>query len=257
MAFLYNNILHIPERSILDKRLTKAFFLKNFSLSAAEKKLLNNDIQSMTWLASIKPSTANIPLVINENYKYEEIQIMLCKVEDNALNALSEKCMILFQKYIPYQMLVIVEDANEFKINVCDKRINKAETNKRTIERSFITNTISKLYKNDLNESFFKALHFNNLDKTNLELLYKNYVQAVVQFQAASITGSYQKRTNKRTVEDMQNLEAIEVLERDIVSLSSQIKKASQLNEKVQLNIQIKNKRDKIEALKQMLKTNS
>jgi len=257
VAFLYNNILHIPERSILDKRLTKAFFLKNFSLSAAEKKLLNNDIQSMTWLASIKPSTANIPLVINENYKYEEIQIMLCKVEDNALNALSEKCMILFQKYIPYQMLVIVEDANEFKINVCDKRINKAETNKRTIERSFITNTISKLYKNDLNESFFKALHFNNLDKTNLELLYKNYVQAVVQFQAASITGSYQKRTNKRTVEDMQNLEAIEVLERDIVSLSSQIKKASQLNEKVQLNIQIKNKRDKIEALKQMLKTNS
>lgn len=253
MAFQYNNILHIPERSILDKRLTKAFFLKNFSLSATEKKLLNNNIQNMTWLASIKPSTANIPVVINENYKYEEIQIMLCTVEDNTLKALAEKCMILFQKYIPYQMLVIVEDANEFKINVCDKRINKNEPSKRTIEHYFNTDSLSKLYKNDINESFFKALHFNNLDKTNLELLYKSYIQAIVQFQAASITGSYQKRTNKRTIEDMQNLEAIELLERDIISLSNQIKKENQLNQKVQLNIKIQEKRKEIQSLKDTL----
>ena len=253
MEFLYNNILHIPERSILDKRLTKAFFLKNFSLSAAEKKLLNNDIQSMTWLASIKPATANIPVLINADYKYEEIQIMVCTVTDNKLNDIAEKCMILFQKYIPYQLLVIVEDANEFRINVCDKRINKAETNKRTIERYFNTISLSKLYKNDLNESFFNALHFNNLDKTNLELLYKSYIQAVVQFQAANITGSYQKRTNKRTDEDMQNLEAIELLERDITSLTSQIKKENQLNEKVQLNIKIQEKRKKIQSIKDTL----
>ena len=51
----------------------------------------------------------------------------------------------------------------------------------------------------------------------------------------------------------MERLEAIEQLQQDILSLTNQIKKVSQLNEKVQLNIQIKNKRDKIEALKQML----
>ncbi|MDO5970169.1 DUF4391 domain-containing protein [Flavivirga aquimarina] len=253
MAFQYNNILNIPERSILDKRLTKAFFLKNFSLSTAEKKLLNNNIQSMTWLASIKPATINIPAIINSDYNYEEIQIMVCTIADNKLNELAEKCMTLFQKYIPYQMLVIVEDTNEFKINVCDKRINKAETNKRTIDRFFITNNLSKLYKNNLSELFFKALDFKNLDKTNLELLYKSYIQAVVQFQAASITGSYQKRTNKRTAEDMQNLEAIELLERDIISLTSQIKKENQLNEKVQLNIKIQEKRKEIQSLKDTL----
>ena len=36
MSFSFNNILNIPERSILDKRLTKAFFLKNFDLSVTE-----------------------------------------------------------------------------------------------------------------------------------------------------------------------------------------------------------------------------
>tara|TARA_R110002049_G_scaffold275725_1_gene453838 strand:- start:14924 stop:15694 length:771 start_codon:yes stop_codon:yes gene_type:complete len=253
MGFPYNNILNIPERNVLDKRLTKAFFLKNFTLSTSEKKILNNTIQQMSWLASIKPVTANIPAVINDEYKYEEIQVIVCTITDNTLDTHGEKCMQLFQKYIPYQIIVIVEDSNEFKINICDKRINKSETSKRTIERYFITNTLSKLYKNELNDAFYRALDFGNLDKTNLELLYKSYIQAVVQFQAASITGNYQKRTNARTQEDMEHLESIEQLDRDIVALSTQIKKESQLNEKVQLNIKIQKKRKEILELKKLL----
>ena len=85
MAFNYNNILHIPDRSLLEKRLTKAFFLKKFNLSAGEKKLVNAGIESMQWLACIKPSTANIPAHIEADYKYEEIQIMVCTVMDNKL----------------------------------------------------------------------------------------------------------------------------------------------------------------------------
>lgn len=257
MAFLYNNILKIPERCVLDKRLTKAFFLKNFELSSAEKKLVNNGITSMSWLASIKPATANIPAVVNSDYKYEEIQIMICALEDNSLEFLSEKCFSLFQKYIPYQMLIIVEDINNFKINVCDKRINRNDVTKRTIERNFNTEMLSKLYKNDLSDSLFKALDFGALDKTNLELLYKSYIQAVVQFQAASITGKYIKRSNAHTAEDMLNLEKIENLERDIISLKSQIKKESQLNKKIQLNILIKKNRDRIDHLKQLLTAHS
>lgn len=253
MGLQYNDILNIPERNVLDKKLTKAFFLKNFPLSAAEKKVLNISILQMNWLASIKPVTANIPAVSNDDYKYEEIQVMVCTIIDNTLDTVAEKCMHLFQKYIPYQMLVIIEDSNGFKISVCDKRINKGETSKRTIERYFITNTLSKLYKNDLNNAFYKALDFGSLDKTNLELLYKSYIQAVVQFQAASITGNFQKRTNTRTQEDMKHLEVIEKLERDIVSLSNQIKKETQLNKKVQLNIEIQNKRKEIASLKDTL----
>lgn len=245
--------MHIPERNILDKKLTKAFFLKNFNLSAAEKKILNKSIVQMNWLASIKPATANIPAVSNDAYKYEEIQIIICTITDNTLEKIAGKCIQLLQKYIPYQMLIIVEDANEFKISLCDKRINKAETNKRTIERYFITKSLSKLYKTDLSDAFYKALDYSNLDKINLELLYKSYIQAVVQFQAASITGNYQKRTNARTQEDMEHLETIEQLQRDIISLSSQIKKVNQLNEKVQLNIKIQQKRKEIKSLQDIL----
>ena len=249
MSFLYNNIFYIPERSILDKKLTKAFFLKNFDLSATEKKLLNNSIQSMDWMASIKPTIANIPEVKNDTYAYEEIQIIVCTIADNKLNELADKCVVLLQKYIPYQMIVIVEDATHFVINACDKRINLNDSSKRTIENYNTTTILSKLYKNEIITSFFDALDFSVLDKTNMETTYKSYIQAIVQFQTASITGSFNKRSHSRTEDDMMLLANIETIEKEVVRLSNQIKKETQLNNRVSLNIEIQNKRKEIEKI--------
>ncbi len=253
MKFPYNKIFQLPERCILNKRLTKRFFLKNFVLSAAEKKLVNSTILSMEWMASIKTSNANINTVKSDDYVYEEIQVMICTLPDNQLEINGEKCIELFQKYIPYQLIVIVEDEHDFIINTCDKRVNLNDKNKRTIENTFSTSTLSKIYKNELTTSFFDALLFQHIDKTNMQTTYKNYIQAVVQFQAASITGKFNKRTQKRTEEDIVNILAIEDIEKEISSFTNQIKKETQLNKKVELNMYIQKKRQEIEEIKNKL----
>jgi hypothetical protein len=256
MSFSYNSIFNIPERSVLEKKLTKAFFLKNFDLSVVEKKLLNNSIMNMDWLASIKPTIANIPIVKNDNYTYEEIQIIVCTVVDNQLDELATKCIVLLQKYIPYQMILIVEDDSNFVINACDKRINLNDTSKRIIDSYSTTTALSKLYKNEIITSFFSALDFSSLDKTNIETTYKSYIQAIVQFQTASITGSFNKRSHSRTEDDMILLATIETIEKEIVRLSNQIKKETQLNNRVSLNIEIQNQRKKIQNIKTKISIN-
>jgi hypothetical protein len=249
--FDYNNFLQIPDRLMLNKKLTKAFFLKNFDLSAAEKKLLNQKIVQMQWLARINSDTANIPIVTGKRV-YEEIQIMLCSVTQ--LEEIERACIELFQKYIPYQILLFVEDDNEFVVNTCDKRVNLNDSSKRTIEGYFTTAKLSKLYKNEINSSFLNALKYDQLDKTNLETLYKSYNRAVVQHQTANLTGNYSLRTQSRTKVDMQLLLQIEEIEKEIVSLSSKIKKATQLNERVNLNVGIQKKRKDIDTIKDKLR---
>ena len=256
MAFPYNNILNIPERCLIQKRLTKTFFLKNFDLSATEKKLLNNYIRQMVWLASIKPINANIPEFKNEEYVYDEIQVMICTLPNDVWVNYADKCIALFQKYIPYQMLVIVEDENQFVLNGCDKRINKNDVKKRTIERYFTTAGISKLYKKETSNAFFEALNFTQLDKRNLETTYKSYIRAIVQYQTASITGAFTKRMQQRTEEDMANILTIEKLKDEITTLKSLLIKQNQLNNKVELNIEIHKKREQISLIKNKLELN-
>jgi hypothetical protein len=240
---------------LLNKRLSKAFFLKNFELSVAEKKVLNNSIQNMEWLASIKPLNSNIREFKNETHIYEEVQMMVCTIYDNQLNEVVDKCISIFQKYIPYPIVLFVVDDTNFIMNTCDKRINQNDKSLRTIEKLISTSPISNLYENEVTAMFFDALDFSKLDKSNMESLYQGYMQAVVQFQTAVFIGTYIKRTTARTKEDLLLLFKIENIERDIVQLTNQLKKETQLNSKVALNITIQTKRKEIQEIKNTLAT--
>ena len=254
MSFSYNKILNIPDRAIISKKISKAFFIRNFELSTVDKKILN-EIVTMDWLASIKPSNSNIPPVQNEIYIFEEIQIITCTVSGNLLKGTIDKVTNLFQKHIPYPIVLVVENADEFAINVCDKKINQNDKSKRTIETFITSFNISKLYKIELVNAFFRALDFEILDKTNLETTYKGYTSAIVQFQSAMVTGTFNKRSSARTEDDLKHLETIQRIEKEIITLSNQIKKESQLNAKVTLNIDIQRKRKEIENIKNLLST--
>lgn len=255
MSFQYNEILNIPDRCLLNKKITKVFFQRNFSLSAAEKKLLANDIVSMDWLARITPSNSNIPVYSDSDYEFLELHVMTCTLKSGTVDQFADKCIELFQKNIPQQIILIIEDENQFILNTADKRINQADKSKRTIETLFKTEPISKLYKTELSTAFFEEVCFDNLDKSNLKMAYTSYSDAVVHLLAASHTGKYRKRNRKLTSEDSDVLGQIDELQKEIVSLTSQIKKADQLNDKVNLNVNIQTRRTEIEALKTKLTT--
>lgn len=254
MSFNYNKILNIPERAIVSKKISKAFFIRNFELSSADKKILN-DIVTMEWLASIKSSNSNITVVQNETYIFEEIQVMTCTLSGNLTKGPIDRVANLFQKHIPYPIVLVIENVDEFVVNVCDKKINQNDKSKRTIEAVINSPNVSKLYKNELVGAFFEGLDFAVLDKTNLETTYKSYTNAIVQFQTAMVTGTFNKRSSIRTEDDLKHLETIQKTEKEILTLSNQIKKESQLNTRVSLNIQIQKKRNEIEHLKTLLNT--
>lgn len=255
MSFNYNNILNIPERSLLNKKITKSFFLKNFELSSTEKKVLNNTIQSMDWMSSIKPSNSNIPEYRDENYVFEEVQFMLCTLYENILSDNADKCISLFQKYIPYQIVLIVEDDNGFIMNTCDKRINQKDKTKRTIERQISTPVISKLYKSEITSSFLDSLDFSNQDKISLKRLYKGYINSIIQLQSSIVTGCFNKRTGTRTEKDLKLLESMTTIEKEVIRLTNQLKKETQMSSKVSLNMEIQKQRNQIENIKNKLST--
>lgn len=250
MSFAYNDILQIPERCILNKKLTKVFFSKHFKLSVAEKKVLANDIQNMEWMASLKSTNANIPAVVNSDYAFEEIQFFIVTLADNQLEKGFDKAIKLIQKFIPYQAVVIVEDAFHFVLNTCDKRINQADQTKRTIEHYYTTPILSKLFKNEWTSGFFTSIAFDQLDKTNLKTTYAGYIQTVVQLLAAAHTGSFKVRSKVRSEKDMKLLEELENMEFQLAQLKATLKKEIQLNGQVNLNVAIQNKKKEMEKIK-------
>lgn len=253
MVVSFEKILNFPDKALMNKRLTKAFFLKNFLMTSQEKKFLNEHIRQMTILANLKPEKVNVLAYKNKHMVYEEIQVIICSLYANPLQKHSEKAIALIQKHIPYPIFLFVENEHDYIMNTCRKRINLNDSNKRTVEECFSTAPIPKIFKNDNISELFKSIDFAKLDKTNLKTLFDSYTAAIIDYQASLYTGNFKKKTPEFTEMASKYLNKIEQLEDEISVLTRQIKKESQINLQVQLNIQVQEKKAEIERLKNQL----
>lgn len=249
MELNYNDILNLPQRCLVNKRLTKTFFSKNFDLSSSEKKVLNDEIVKMEWIGSLKPSNSNIPKFESEKYLFEEVQIMSCEVANlpKFFNLISE----IFQKYIPYQILLIIENSSEWILSLADKRINLNDRTKRTVERYIHSPVLSKSEIED--SKFLRTISFDFINKSNLQSVYQSYINSVIQLKSSQITGVFIEENLERTEEDLKVIQTIEKIESEIISLKNQIKTESQLNIRVSLNMEIQTKKKEIRRLKETL----
>ncbi|MCL4281299.1 MAG: DUF4391 domain-containing protein [Flavobacteriales bacterium] len=251
MSQLILDILQLPERCLIQKRLTKAFFLKHFSLTAAEKKLLNEGIDQMDWLASIR--AAQVPAFTSDTYSYEEVQVFAVQLRLERVERTGTKVADLVQKYVPYPVLLFVYDRENYLVNASTKRINQNDASKRTLEASVNTPVLSLLYADAVAQAFHQALRFAQLDKTDLRTLYGGYMQAVVQCRAAAQTGVFRDRPAVRSAEDLATLQRIDALEAEIKVLRAKATKDLPLREQVAVNTDIQQRRAEQEALRRTL----
>jgi len=250
MEIEYNDIFHFPSRTLLNKRLTKVFFTKNFDISSFEKKTLQNEVIRMEWVSSLKPSNTNIPMFETETHLIEEVQFMTCEVSN--LDKFGKSIIDLFQKYIPYQIVLVIEDRDYWILNLTEKRINLNDRSKRTIEKSFSTNLINKIESDTVNE-FLKTLSFDRVNRTNLITVYQSYINSVIQLKSSEITGVFNYKNLQNNKIDLEYIERKENLEMEIITLKNQLKKETQLNSQVSINMEIQKRKQEIQNIKQNL----
>lgn len=249
------SLLQLPESCLVRKKITKAFFKRNFELTGAERALLDDFtiVLGVEWIASISPANSNIPGYSAEGATFEELPLIALQSSDEAYEANRLKLADFIQKFIPYHVVVIIYCNQQVMFNTCYKRINQNDANKRTTDKKFSTQTLSLNAENENEKAFYAGLAYSNLDKTNLKTVYDSYTQQIVGLQTAGIKGGFSARSAERTKQDVEYLEQINLIEKEIVQLQIKAKKESQMNRRVELNTQIQAKKKEIDRLKTLI----
>lgn len=253
------HILELPEKCYLQKKLTKTFFKRNFDLTSTEKNLLDDpsDFVAMLWLAAINPLQANVPTWISEEATFEEIQVIVVKTSPEGLDETCSKIIDLVQKYIPYHCILVLHDDERFVWNVAYKKINQNLPTKRITHKKFTTppflmnSTASPYFE------FLQMLRFSQVTTTHLKDLYDSYVNCFVSLQIALLVGGiFKLKSLENLNENILCLEQITQLEKDINRLIEALKKETQLNIRIEVNLQIQTKKTRIQDLKIYLSNN-
>ncbi len=232
---------NIPNSCKVGKKLFKKQFIENFSLNINEKKLLSEIVDSITLEYLLNKDNINILPFTDEEKDYSEIAFV--KVEILSQDKLKQISNII--QNIPYPLIVVFVYQDFIALNLSPKRINKADSSKLVVEESYFTNWVDTNNLSSLEEQFLENLDIKRHPFTDFLSLYNSYLDKIIAFNASEYSGILS--ANEKTKDTLNEIRSIELT---IEELKSKIKKETNFNDKVNLNVQLKKMNDNLDELK-------
>ena len=235
--------LEIPDTCRIDQRLHKKQFYELGSMNRAQQEQFASAVESITWTHTLKKSTINIPPFVTESVEYIEIAFIHVKLKEKV----SVKKVAEVIHRIPYPIVLFVSYEDELCLSAALKRINQADISKLTVDEYLQSDWIDLKNPSDAATAFFESLKASKLSFENFYRFYQDVCDRIIAFKAASYGAVF---STQQTPQRKQNIDKIKSLLAEIVSLRTMIKKETQFNAKVALNIELKKANDKLNELK-------
>lgn len=242
----YIKLFNAPTDCYEGGRITKKLFYEEGNLTSTDKEIFTTDINKIILEYMFSEDRINIRPYKDEEVECEEIAIIRVILErDKKYKRICE----IIQKAIPYSIILICEFENKVNFNVANKKVNKVDVDKNTIDEMLFTEWISLDSELEADRKFFEELNIRNWSYIDLYKFYNSFVDNVKRRNAAKYSKDIEglKQLDVEKVKEL--TDKIEKFELEIVALRNTLKKEVQFNKKMELNIRIK----RIEALKKQL----
>ncbi len=193
-------------------------------MSSKDKDLFKDNILKITLTYQLQPNKINILPFKDDTREYPLINFFDIVVENDVkIKRIAEIVM----KSIPYPTVITFVWGNKRQIWAAHQRINLNDSSKNTLEDFVFTKWLD-----EDDEGF----DITTLNMNNFYSLYSGIVDKISIMRAQELTDNVQI-----TGEEARELTAkIQELDSKIASLKSKIKKETQFNKRMELNIEIK-----------------
>lgn len=237
------DFMDIPKSCEVGNTIFKKLFLENAKLNKADKDIFTKNIDKIKWDYSLKTDNINIKSYKDENKEYTEIEFITIKLRSHGK---TKRIAEIIMRTIPYPMILTFENSNEIRLFTGHLRINQADTNKNTIDEFIFTDWIDldNLDENDI--ALFEDLKLKNLNFTNFLTFYNCIIENIIRYNVSKISdisldlGVYELKDIYDEINNINN---------QIELIKGKIKKETQFNRIVKMNIDInvlKEEREKL-----------
>lgn len=236
--------LGFPLTCKISRKLFKKQFIENFSLNINERKVLSDHVESITLEYLLNKNNINILPFVDEERDYSEIAFVKVEITDKT----KYKTIASIIQYIPYPLIVFIQCENTLLVNISPKRINKSDSSKLVVEESHFTDWIDTQSPSEIETAFMESLAAKNHPFTDLYAFYNSYLDKLIAFNASKHSGTLSINEATKAI-----LEEIAAHEAKITELKNKIKKETNFNDKVNLNIELKKTNDRLHEQKNKL----
>ncbi len=249
------NALALPESTRVEQRVPKTLLNEQAATTATDRRTIKEGIETLWWLASLKPTNIGVPAFADDQREYLEIAVLhLTTRHIAAKGARLNRLIELLHRAIPYPVLLLVE-SDVTGLSLAHKRWAQNEKDKMVLEEGYPhTTAIFDATTNDTPVAFWSDLSLSNQPQTTLFTLYQGWLACLLALDAWRETGQYRSPRNiDHLPRQRQCLHQARELAEETQRLRKQAAKERQMARQVELNLQIKQLEAERAALLQQL----
>lgn len=216
----------LPEKARTDRVIFKKQFYENAALSAADRKQFDA-VEKIYWRYALKPENAFIQAYADDEREYLEIEVVEANVEgEKSVRRLAE----IILRAMPYPLLLFFRRDGKAALFMGKIRSSQADGEKMTVEEIQFSDWL------DENAPFWKDMALSKMRTANFLTLYENWFDVLSRYNLEAKTGTGGELSGEEARGTLARLTAID---KEMASLEKQMKKESQFNRKMELNMKL------------------
>ena len=230
--------LDLPASSRVNQRVPKKLVLEHGAPTAADKRLINDGIEELVWLAALKPTTIGVPEYRDDAREYLEIAVLRV-----TLRAATKATRLaeLVHRAVPYPLLLLTEQDERPGLSAAHKRWSQGETGKTVLEGEVVAVAWDAAHDAEHWPAFRDALALGKQPRATLHALYQGWIATLLALQAARVTGAFAVAANAEHAALRRDaLQECARLDAQIARLHAAAAKEKQMARRVGLNLELK-----------------
>ena len=228
--------LGLPGGTFVDQRVPKTLLVENGAPTTADKKLIKEGIESLTWTAALKPSTVGVPDFRDETREYVEIIVISLQLRSPSK---PPRLLELVHRAVPYPVVLLTEGPTGSSISLVHKRWSLGEVAKTVLDGELSIADLDVPF--DIGAAFLEALALSKQPRNSLFTVYQGWMNAALALQAAALTGAFLVSESLAVAEARANaLRTTKQLESQITAIRAAAAKEKQIAKQVSMNLEMK-----------------
>ena len=180
--------LDLPPGARVDRRVPKTLLLEHGAPTAADKRRINEGIEEVQWVATLKPTTIGVPALRDEVREYLEIAVLSVALRAEAK---AERLAELIHRAVPYPVFLVSAEGTRLTLSLAHKRRSQGEAGATVLDSAPVAVTLTDLDPGGLQSSFHEALSLARQPRADLYLLYQGWIDTLLAQLVARVTGLF------------------------------------------------------------------
>jgi len=253
--------LALPASCRVDQRVPKKLLVENGARTSADKRLINDAVDEIQWLAALKPHTVGVAEFRDEEREYLEVAVLCINARhaptSDGAGATKKPVNItrlaeLVHRAVPYPVLLLMAAPQGLFVSLAHKRWAQNEAGRVVLDEEPTTVSIAPDLTSE--HPFVQALALSHQPQVSLLALYQGWMDCLTALQAAQYTGNFTgTSTPAQAAIRREALRTCQRLELESARLRALASKEKQMAKQVELNLALKRISAELAAVREKL----